>query len=67
MSTKQMTYNEAYQELQDIMAKMEADELDVDTLAGQVKRAAELIKYCKAKLHETETEITRIIEDMEDS
>jgi len=67
MSTKQMTYNEAYQELQDIMAKMEADELDVDTLAGQVKRAAELIKYCKSKLHETETEITRIIEDMEDS
>jgi exodeoxyribonuclease VII small subunit len=66
MSTKKETYSEAYAELESILKQIESDELDVDKLASQVKRAAGLIKFCKGKLHETEAEIEKIIKEMDE-
>jgi len=37
----------------------------VDILAEKVKRASELIAYCQAKLKSTETEVNKIITQME--
>jgi exodeoxyribonuclease VII small subunit len=65
MSGKKLTYNEAYAELESILEKIENAELDVDKLTSQVKRASELIRFCKSKLHETETEVEKIISEME--
>lgn len=65
MVTKKITYQEAFNELQIILAQIENDELDVDELTKHVKRASELIKFCKNKLFETETEIEKIIEEMD--
>ena len=56
---------EAYNELQTILSQIESDELDVDELAKNVKKASVLIKLCKNKLFETESEIEKIIEDMD--
>ncbi len=56
---------EAYNELQTILTQIENDELDVDELAKNVKKASELIKQCKSKLFETESEIEKIIEDLD--
>ncbi|MBN1597341.1 MAG: exodeoxyribonuclease VII small subunit [Bacteroidales bacterium] len=64
MTTKKLTYKEALQELEEIMLKFENEELDVDDLISNVKRSAELIKYCKDKLHETDREIEQIIKDI---
>jgi exodeoxyribonuclease VII small subunit len=50
-------------ELQAIVKKMESDELDVDQLSEQLKRAQELIKLCKDKLTKTEADIKRILSD----
>lgn len=66
MNAKKETYSEAYAELESILKQIESDELDVDKLASQVKRAAGLIKFCKAKLHETEAEIEKIIREMDE-
>ena len=39
-------YEEAYAELQTIVRKMENDELDIDQMTEQLKRAQQLIKLC---------------------
>ena len=56
-------YEEAYQELQTIVRYMENDDLDIDQLAVQLKRAQQLIKLCKEKLTKTDEEIKKILSE----
>ena len=56
-------YEAAMAELQSIVRKMENDELDMDQMAEQLKRAQELIKLCKDKLTKTDAEIKKILTD----
>jgi exodeoxyribonuclease VII small subunit len=65
MTQKKNSYSEAYSELQTILEKLDNNELDVDQLTEQVKRAAELIKFCRGKLFETESEIEKIINEID--
>jgi len=65
MTSKKLNYNEAYKELEAILAKLENQELDVDQLSVYVKKASELVKFCKGKLHETEKEIEKILNEMD--
>lgn len=58
---KEQKYEKAMAELQSIVNKMENDELDVDQLSEQLKRAQELIKFCKDKLTKTDEEIKKIL------
>ena len=58
---KEIKYEAAYAELQSIVNKMENDELDIDQLSEQLKRAQELIKLCKDKLAQTDEEIKKIL------
>ncbi len=51
------SYQKAYSELQSIVAKMQNEEIGLDELGKEVKRAAELIKMCKEKLRDVEKEI----------
>jgi exodeoxyribonuclease VII small subunit len=60
-----MTYENAYKELQRISSEIESEAVSVDVLAEKVKRAAELINYCQAKLRSTEAEVNNIIKQME--
>ena len=59
--SKDIKYEAAYAELQAIVRKMENDELDIDQMADQLKRAQELIKLCKDKLTKTDEEIKKIL------
>ena len=58
---KQPKYEEAFAELQAITHKMENDELDIDQMSEQLKRAKELIKLCKGKLTKTDKEIKKVL------
>lgn len=60
---KETKYEEAYDELQSIVKKMEGEEMDIDQMAEAVKRAQGLIKVCKDKLTKTEAEIRKILAD----
>lgn len=60
---KEIKYEAAFAELQAIVHKMENDELDIDHMADQLKRAQELIKLCKDKLTKTDEEIKKILSD----
>jgi exodeoxyribonuclease VII small subunit len=59
--SKDIKYEAAYAELQAIVRKMENDELDIDQMSEQLKRAQELIKLCKDKLTKTDEEIRKIL------
>ena len=58
---KELKYEAAFAELQTIVSKMENDELDIDQMSDQLKRAQELIKLCKDKLTKTDEEIKKIL------
>ena len=61
---EKMTYESAYAELTDIAADIENETISVDELAAKVKRAAELISFCQEKLKSTETEVSKIIDQL---
>ena len=50
MAKKEVTYAEAMAEIEKILARLRNEEMDVDSLAAEVKRATELIASCKARL-----------------
>ena len=65
MAEKEISYSEAINEVESILAKIEDQELDVDELAGQLKRVSLLIKVCKKKLFTAEKEVEKIIKDLD--
>ena len=60
---KDIKYEAAFAELQSIVRKMENDELDIDQMSEQLKRAQELIRLCNDKLTKTDEEIKKILSD----
>ena len=56
-----MTYEKAYTELQEIIAAIETGDVSVDLLDEKVKRASELITFCKEKLTATEQDVQQIL------
>ncbi len=65
MEKKKLTYKEAITELEEIIAQMENEEMDVDDLTAKVKRASLLLKFCREKLFDTESEVEKIIKEIE--
>jgi exodeoxyribonuclease VII small subunit len=59
-----ISYTKAFEELQQIVSDIEEGEIDVDELAAKVKRAAELIQICKAKLTATEEDVGKILQEL---
>ncbi len=66
MAKKTITYVEAVEEMEEILALIERNELDVDELSEKVKRVSVLLKLCKEKLHKTETEVENILKEIEE-
>ena len=66
MEQKEISYKEAVAEIEEILRKLEEDEPDVDVLSEKVKRVSFLIRYCKDKLQKTETEVSAILNEMEE-
>lgn len=56
-----MNYEEAVQQLESIVQRMENDELDIDELTTELKKAQQLIKMCKAKLTKMDEDIKKIL------
>ena len=65
MAAKKVSYSEAMAEIEEILEKIENEELDVDELAEKVKRVSTLLKTCKDKLTKTNTQVETILKEME--
>ena len=66
MTNKKISYNEAMTEIEEILEKIENEELDVDELAEKVKRVSVLLKVCKDKLHKTNQQVEQVLKEMEE-
>ena len=62
---KKETYSEAMKRLENIVARIENNELDIDELGNQLKEAQKLIKYCREKLYKADVEIKKMLESDE--
>lgn len=60
-----LNYNQAFEELQNIVSEIEQGEISVDELAEKVKRATVLITICKTKLATTEEDVNRILKELD--
>lgn len=63
MAKEEMKYEQAVRELEQIVERMENDELDIDQLSEQLKRAKTLVKLCKDKLTKTDEEIKKLLSE----
>lgn len=66
MATRKISYSDAMAEIEDILEKIENEELDVDELAEKVKRVSVLLKTCKDKLTKTNDQVEQILKEMEE-
>ena len=62
-----MNYTQAIEELEAIVQEIEDAEISVDELSEKVKRASELIRFCRKTLNSAETEVQNILKDLKDS
>lgn len=62
MEKKEISYNEALQELETILRSIESGDTDIDTLSAKVTRATELIALCRERLLKVEEEVKGILE-----
>lgn len=62
--SEEISYKEALEELNSILAKIESDNIDMDDLTKIVKRALFLVNICKSKLKNTEDELQVIFNEL---
>lgn len=58
-----ISYTSAFEELQNIVAKIEKGQINLEDLSQQVKRATELIRICKSKLTDTEEDVQKMLQE----
>lgn len=60
---EKMTYSAALAELEDILKELEqSEDANLDLISKQVKRASELMEFCRQQLHEIDEELRKIVE-----
>jgi exodeoxyribonuclease VII small subunit len=59
-------YAAALTELESILAELERADVDVDVLAAQVTRAAELIGFCRDRIGNARLQIEQVVAGLDD-
>lgn len=62
MAKQEMKYEDAVRQLETIVDKLESNELGIDELSTELKKAQLLIKLCKEKLTKTDNEIKKLLD-----
>ena len=61
---KELTYNQAVTQLEQILRTMQSDSCDIDQLSIYTRRAAELLSECRSRLTTTEAELQNALADL---
>jgi exodeoxyribonuclease VII small subunit len=56
-----ISYSDAVGELEAILADLEGDNVDVDVLGEQVRRAKELIEHCRGRIDRARVEVEEVV------
>lgn len=63
MKEEKINYDKAVEEIEEILEKIEEGDLGVDELAEKVNRVTHLLKICRDRLHTTEEQINKILDE----
>jgi len=58
----EVKYSKSIKKLEEIIEKIESEQIDVDELADKVKEAVSLIKICKDKIEKAELEVKKVVD-----
>ena len=61
-----LSFREAMDELEGILERIEGEEIDIDRLAEELRRAAQLLELCRGKIRKAEVEVTQIVQSIEE-
>ena len=61
--SEKITYEQAMQRLQIIVANIENGTTDIDSLTNNLKEAQQLVDFCRKKLIKVEADVKKILED----
>lgn len=59
-------FGEAIEELEGILQRVESEAIDIDDLADELKKAAELLEVCRGKIRQAEVEVTQIVQALDE-
>ena len=57
-------FRQAMEELEGILERIEGEEIDIDQLAQELRRAAQLLDLCRGKIRKAEVEVTQIVQSL---
>ncbi len=60
------SFGQAIGELEEILRRIEAEEIDIDELASELKRATALLELCRGKIRSAEMEVRQIVQTLTD-
>jgi exodeoxyribonuclease VII small subunit len=61
-----LSFRAAMDELEGILERIEGEEIDIDRLAEELRRAAQLLDLCRGKIRKAEVEVTQIVQSLEE-
>ncbi len=64
---KKLSFGEAVTEVEQILERLEDDEVDIDQLSAEVARAVALLQVCRDKLSRTEGEVRDLVAGLQDT
>ena len=59
-----LSYDEAIEELNNILSSLQEETLSIDQLTNSIKRASELLESCNSRLISTEKEVNSVIQKL---
>ena len=59
-----LSYDEAIEELNNILSSLQEETLSIDQLTDSIKRASELLESCNSRLISTEIEVNSVIQKL---
>ncbi len=62
---KELSFGVAMAELESILRRVEGDEIDIDELAVELQRAAQLLETCREKIRRAEVEVSQIVQTLD--
>lgn len=65
MTDPVLTYSTALDELRTIHARLRADDVDVDNLLEDVKRASDLLAFCRERLTSVGERLEEVLTDFD--
>ena len=63
--SEDLKFGEAVSELEEILHRIDSEEIDIDELAAELKTAAQLLELCRSKIRKAETEVTQIVQSLD--